>query len=183
MEYEALEKAAGGLLARVRPVVEGLVGGEAMVPRLPELGFEPGGLFVTLYDGAGELRGSGGTTRPDRPLDELLLEACRQAAVDDPRFPPLGPDELGQVRFALTLLGPGRRIRSPGELEPGVDALRVEQGIRGGTTTPEVAFGRGWDAEVFVAFACRKAGLPAVAWRDESVRLEAFASARVTEES
>jgi len=175
------ETLADALLAFARALLEAeLRGAPAPVAVLPE-GAAPGGFFVTLYDEAGELRGSLGTTEPDAPLAELAPRIVRTAAFEDPRFPPLDVHELGRCRLAVTVLGPPRRITSPDEVIPGVTALRVTGDLFAGTTLPEVAWGRGWDAATYLAYACRKAGLHALAWQDPATEVLAFPSHRAAE--
>lgn len=175
-----LEQLAATLLPHVRPLLASELGlGSAPGAALPAEAI--GGLFVTLYDEGGELRGSMGTTDPKLRLPELLPQVARRAAFEDPRFPPLAAEELASCRIAVTVLGGGRRIRGPEEIEPGVTALRVKQGIFSGTTIPEVAFGRGWDAATYLAYACKKAALPPLAWREASTEVMAWPSARAVE--
>lgn len=187
MESNWIETATGSaeaLLLASRPWLSALLGGEPQAgehPTLPASHPEITGLFFTVYDQAGELRGSGGTSRADRPLGPLLAEAIRQAAVDDPRFPPLEAADLPGCRLALTLLGPGERIHGPDGVIPGITTLFVRRGVLSGVTTPEVAFGRGWDGRTFLAYACRKAGLHALSWKKPDTEVTAFASVRAAE--
>ena len=170
------ETLADALLVYARALLSAeLRGAPAPTANLPP-GAASGGFFVTLYDEEGELRGSLGTTAPDAPLSELAPRLIRAAAFADPRFPPLEAAELDRCRLAVTLLGPPMRIASPDEVVPGVSALRVKAGIFGGTTLPEVAWGRGWDAATYLAYACRKAGVHALAWRDPATEVLAFPS-------
>lgn len=175
----SLQTIADALLAPARAYLEALVEGRPAAPALPEA--EVGGLFVTLYDEDGEMRGSAGTSAADRPLPALLTEAVRIAASDDPRFPPVSRDEAARIRIAVTVLGAGRRITGPDEVEPGVTALHLRRGVRSGTMLPEVTMGRGWDAPVLLAYASTKAGLFADAWKDPTTEVTAFPSARAVE--
>ncbi len=172
---------AEALLVFTRALLHATVeGGAAPATSLPETAV--GGLFVTLYDEAGEVRGSRGTTAPpSMPLAELAAEVAKGAAFDDPRFPPIEAAELQRCRIAVSVLGPPERIRSPEPIGPGVTALKVTGGLFSGTTLPEVGWGRGWDAATYLAFACRKAGLHALAWEREETEVLAYRSSRAAE--
>ncbi len=174
------ETLAETLLAAARATLQAdLDGAPAPQPSLPDVAV--GGLFVTLYDEDGEVRGSRGTTDPQLPLAGLLRECVRLAALDDPRFPPLDAAALSRCKLAVTVLGPPARIASPEAIEPGVTAVRVTNGLFSGTTLPEVAWGRGWDAAVYLAFACRKAALHAFAWEEPATEVLAYRTWRAAE--
>jgi AmmeMemoRadiSam system protein B/AmmeMemoRadiSam system protein A len=129
----------------------------------PELQ-RPGAAFVTLTQG-GELRGCIGTTEPNRPLYRTVVDCAIAAAVSDPRFPPLSLSELEGVRIEISVLGPLRRVRDASEIQVGRDGLMICQGERRGLLLPQVASRYGWDRISFLEQSCRKAGLPADAWR------------------
>jgi AmmeMemoRadiSam system protein A len=133
------------------------------------------GAFVTLTaDGA--LRGCIGRVVPDRPLAALVRDMAVAAARDDPRFPPVTAEELGGIRLEISVL------TAPAALTPvvpelvviGRDGLIVRRGEAGGVLLPQVAAEHGWGPEVFLAAACRKAGLPAEAWREPETEVLIF---------
>lgn len=172
---ENWNETAALLLRHARRILEDLVAGRDPAPVPAEGGLAArAGLCVGIRDAAGELRGWMGTTAADEPLWTLLPALVRTAAFDDPRFPPLSAAELEGATLSVTIVLEGRRITGPGELEIGVDAVAVQQGIFTGLTVPEVAWGRGWDAPTYLAFACRKAGLPALAWQRADTVIRAF---------
>lgn len=175
----SFEAIAAGLLGWARQALEAELRGKP-APAPPHDG-SVGGLFFTLYDETGEVRGSRGTSAPEVSLAGLAPAMLRAAAFEDPRFPPLAAEELPRCRLAVTVLGAPVRIRGPEGIEPGVTALRVRAGLFSGTTLPEAAWGRGWDAATFLAVACRKAGLHALAWRREETEVLAFPSWRAAE--
>ena len=136
-------------------------------------------VFVTLrLDGA--LRGCLGTYGAARPLFDNLVQAARGAALDDPRFPPLRPDELPGVRIEVTLLDPPFPIAGPEAIAVGRHGLSVSQREARGLLLPQVAIEHRLDAEAFLGLACRKAGLAPDAWR-HGARLEAFTAECVSE--
>ena len=88
--------------------------------------------FVTLKQN-GRLRGCIGSLRAHRPLVADISENAFAAAFRDPRFAPLGEDELATVDIEISVLGRPRPLRFRDEqdlirqLRPGVDGLIVEE--------------------------------------------------------
>jgi AmmeMemoRadiSam system protein A len=151
----------------------------------PEDGTDPdrlaaaSGVFVTLHlDGA--LRGCVGSLDGRSPLREAVGVAAVAAATADPRFDPLSRDALERIDVDVTVLGSAVEVEGPAAIRIGRHGLMVSRGTRRGLLLPQVAAERGWDAETFLAEACRKAGLESLAWRS-GARLEAF-EARVFRE-
>lgn len=133
------------------------------------------GAFVTLTtDGA--LRGCVGRVVPDRPLAALVRDMAVAAARDDPRFPPVAAGELIAIRLEVSVL------TAPAPLVPvlpqrvviGRDGLIVRRGEASGLLLPQVAAEHGWGPDLFLAAACRKAGLGAEAWRDPDTEVLTF---------
>jgi AmmeMemoRadiSam system protein A len=121
------------------------------------------GVFVTLRL-RGRLRGCIGRITPGDPLWRVVPEIARCSALDDPRFPPLGPHELDAIELEISVLGPMRGIRGPEEIRPGLDGLIIRRADRSGLLLPQVASEAGWDAVRFLEETCVKAGLPRGAW-------------------
>jgi AmmeMemoRadiSam system protein A len=119
------------------------------------------GVFVTLRDCAGKLRGCVGSLQPMRP--DLVSETARSAilaATRDPRFQPVTSDELHSLSIEVSVLSPEQLIDGMAELDPsryGV-VVRDESG-RQGLLLPDVP---GVDSSLLqVEIARRKAGIPA----------------------
>jgi len=133
--------------------------------------------FVSLHR-RGDLRGCIGSLERDEALADVVARCAASAATEDPRFPPVIPAELPAMDLEISVLGPLERIDpvDPAAVEIGRHGLVVEQGGRRGLLLPQVAVEWGWDRETFLAHACRKAGLPADAWRTGAVayRFEAL---------
>jgi uncharacterized protein (TIGR00296 family) len=147
-------------------------------PILPDSFSEKRGVFVTLIM-AGELRGCIGIPYPVLPLSEALKEAAESAAVRDMRFPPVTPDELPRIRIEVTILTPPRPLTVPAEDRPsavktGRHGLIAGKGMQSGLLLPQVAVEYGWTAEEFLSHTCRKAGLPAFAWKEETCSIQTF---------
>jgi len=62
----------------------------------------------------------------------------------------------------------------PELVEVGRHGLIMRQGGRQGLLLPQVPIEWGWDRAQFLAQTCRKAGLPALAWRDPSTEVYWF---------
>jgi AmmeMemoRadiSam system protein A len=141
-------------------------------PAPPELS-APCGAFVTLKI-RGELRGCIGHITARQPLVEAVRDVAVSSAFDDPRFPPLSPEEWPEVSIEISVLSPFEPITDPGRITVGTHGVMVRNGHRSGLLLPQVATEQGWDRETFLSHACRKAGLPADAWHSPETRIEVF---------
>jgi AmmeMemoRadiSam system protein A len=131
-----------------------------------------GGLFVTLKCPDGSLRGCIGHLVSEEPLGRTLAVVANASSREDPRFPPVQPREVPGLRIEVSLLGPFVPTPDPlRDLRVGVHGLRIRQGGKGGILLPQVAEEHGLDGPAFLEAVCRKAGLPAGAWREASVDL------------
>ncbi len=160
-----LEHARATLIA----VVEGRPAGEP--PRGGILN-EPAAVFVTLRRGT-QLRGCLGQTRASQPLGVVVGEMTGEAATQDPRFPPVTPEEAPQVWIEISRLSePVEATRD--EIVIGRHGLVIRSGHNVGLLLPQVATEFGCDVEGFLELACRKAELPASAWQDANVTISVF---------
>ncbi len=166
-------RALEALLALARETVDASVRGRELpaLPALPECA-EPRGAFVSLHSG-GALRGCLGHLEGDLPVGEVVRRMAVAAAHDDPRFPPVDPDELVDLEVEVSVLSPSVPVR-PEDVVPGRDGLIVQRGPRMGVLLPQVAAEEGWDRLTFLRGVCRKAGLPAESWREPGTALYAF---------
>lgn len=138
---------------------------------------EYGATFVTLTQ-CGELRGCIGSLQPHRPLLQDICQNARAAAFHDPRFAPLGRDELENTCCEVSLLSPVEPMTFKDEqdalaqLRPGIDGVILEYGRYRSTFLPQV-----WEQlpepQQFMAHLKRKAGLPDDFW-DKDVRLSRY---------
>jgi AmmeMemoRadiSam system protein A len=159
-----------------RRAIEAALAGRA-APPVPDV---PGaavhrGAFVTLEEGAA-LRGCIGRIAGDRPLGQVVRDVAVSAARDDPRFPPVTPEELAALRIEISVLSPPQRA-APVDAERlvvGRDGLVVRRGAAVGVLLPQVATELHLDARGFLDAACRKAGLAAGAWREPGVQVSTF---------
>ncbi len=132
--------------------------------------------FVSLHSADGGLRGCIGTLEPRGALGESVVQMAVSAGQKDPRFTPVGADELPGLSVEISVLSPHEPVSGPGDVEVGRHGLLVRGRGRSGVLLPQVASEYGWDPETFLAQTCRKAGLPATAWRDPDVRVWRFSA-------
>lgn len=161
------------LLAFARDALRASAGGRPPPPA-PTGGAlnEPAAVFVTLTQ-AGALRGCVGRTRAEQPLGEVVGDVTRDAAMADPRFPPVRPDEVEGVHIEISRLTPFEPA-APDDIEVGRHGVLIRRGGHAGLLLPKVAETHPCDAPGFLDLACRKAGLPAGAWQEPDVQLFIF---------
>jgi len=174
----------GTLSVRIaREAVEARATGRVMPSfTVPARFEEKAGVFVTLsrYPSA-ELRGCIGYPQPLYPLLKALVMSA-EGVCEDPRFPPLGPDEVGVVTVEVNLLTPPERIevRRPKEylksIELGRDGLEIRHATARGVFLPAVPVEQGWDTETYLEELCIKAGLTPDTWLDDDARIYKFQS-------
>ena len=123
------------------------------------------GAFVTLKK-HGQLRGCIGYTVPLFPLYQTVQRAALAAALQDPRFPPLSPDELDEIEVEISVLSPLEKLEDVRQIQVGKHGLVIVKGRASGLLLPQVAVEEGWDREEFLRAVCRKAGLPEDAWKE-----------------
>ena len=165
MTFTDAQRAA--LVAIARAAVQRAAEGVRSRAPVPHGEFpDASGVFVTLTR-AGRLRGCIGTLECRRPLADEVARAAVSAALEDPRFPPLGASELNGLEVEVSVLGPLEPIdpHDPAAIEIGRHGLVVEEGRRRGLLLPQVAPEWGWDRDQFLAQTCVKAGLSPDAWR------------------
>ena len=141
----------------------------------------PRGAFVTLEEQGGGggghvLRGCVGHVLGDRPLGDSVRQVAVSAARADPRFPPVTPEELPDLRIEISVLDEPVRVNpvDPGRLVIGRDGLLVRRGRALGLLLPQVATEHRFDPEAFLRAACSKAGLPADSWREPGTQVFTF---------
>jgi len=146
-----------------------------------EVGAEPSGIddlpshgaFVTLHR-RGRLRGCIGTFAASPSTAAVVREMAEAAALRDPRFHAVAPEEIDELDNEISLLTPLVTVEDAATIEVGRHGICVERGYRRGVLLPQVAVEHGWDRETFLAQTCVKAGLPSDAWQDPATRIEVF---------
>lgn len=141
---------------------------------------EPCGAFVTLKK-RGRLRGCIGYVEPHKPLYQTVRECTVAAALHDPRFDPVAPEELGQLRIEISVLSP--LVDTPPEqVEVGKHGLLISMGPLRGLLLPQVPVEWNWNRERFLEETCLKAGLSPDAWK-HGARVQTFTAQVFGEES
>jgi len=130
------------------------------------------GAFVSLYVGS-RLRGCIGVVDPPEPLGHTIVSCASGAAMRDPRFPALRPEELPRLHIEISILSTPFPIR-PQEIQLGVHGLLIRQGTRRGLLLPQVALKHRLTVEQFLAETSRKAQLAPDAWRLPQTHVFAF---------
>lgn len=149
---------------------------ERTLAKLPPHLQVPSGAFVTLKRG-GRLRGCIGYILPRKPLIDAVLENGANAAGNDRRFRPVGPDELGDLEVEVSVLSPPRPIETYDDFVVGEQGVILRKAGRQAVFLPEVAVEQGWTREETLSHLARKAGLPASGWRD-GASFEVFTSTK-----
>ena len=132
------------------------------------------GAFVTLHK-KGELRGCIGNIIGTQPLWLTVRDMAIESSMRDPRFEPVAPDELKDIRIEISVLSQPKRVRDVNEIKMGTHGVIVKRGLNSGVFLPQVATETGWSRDEFLSNLCaHKAGLPADAWKDKKTELYIF---------
>lgn len=140
-------------------------------------GFDPRlqihrGVFVTLLK-KGELRGCIGHVPADTPLVHLVGAMALKSAFGDPRFYPLGDEELGQVEIEISMLTLPRIVSGPADFLVGRHGVILQKEGHAALFLPQVAPREGWGRDETLDHLCLKAGLDKGCWK-EGARLSTF---------
>ncbi len=132
------------------------------------------GCFVTLTEG-GELRGCIGYIEGIKPLYEAVIDNARNAALSDPRFPRVSPEELSRIRIEVSVLTPPSLLdyTDPqdllNKLVPNEDGIILQKGFHQSTFLPQV-----WeqlpDKIRFLEHLSIKGGMPPDGWKTATVK-------------
>ncbi|HDI02322.1 MAG TPA: TIGR00296 family protein [Ignisphaera sp.] len=134
--------------------------------------------FVTIDKLSGEgkeLRGCIGFLQPISSLLKVVIDAAIAAATEDPRFPPLQPEELSSVLIEVSVLSLPKPVSNPlKDIVIGRHGIIIMKGWHSGTLLPQVPVDYCWDTETFLAEGCLKAGLEPDCWLDQSTKILAY---------
>jgi len=107
---------------------------------------------------------------PDEPIFDSIRDRALDASLKDPRFPPLTPDELREIRLEVSVLTPPCELEGEdnaakvAQIRPFVDGVVIEQERHRATFLPQV-----WeslsDRDQFLGELCKKARLAEDAWK------------------
>ncbi len=129
---------------------------------------EKAGVFVSIHK-LGALRGCIGTFEPQQEnvAGEIITNAI-SSATQDPRFPPIAPEELKDLDYSVDVLTTPEPVEDESQLDPRKYGVIVESGWRRGLLLPDL---EGVDTVAYQIDICRqKAGIRP----DEPVKLYRF---------
>lgn len=138
------------------------------------------GVFVTL-EKFGELRGCIGYIEGIKPLYEGVIDNAINAALRDPRFPPVSLRELKDIKIEITILSPFKKIEDINKIVVGRHGIFIKRGFSQGLLLPQVATEYGWDRETFLKHACLKAGLEPNCYQDKDTEIYIFEGLIISE--
>jgi len=96
------------------------------------------GVFVSIKR-KDQLRGCIGTLNPQEPnLAMEIIENAVKAAIKDPRFSPITPQEVPNLNFAVDVIFPMERVEGSLDLDPKVYGLVVKSKKRQGVLLPNL---------------------------------------------
>lgn len=130
------------------------------------------GAFVSVHE-HGRLRGCIGTISPVRScVAEEIIRNAISAVSEDPRFDPVGEEELPWLEISVDVLGEAERVKSERELDPKKYGVIVQSGMRRGLLLPDL---EGVDTvEEQISICRRKGGIapdsPVELYRFEVIR-------------
>ena len=131
------------------------------------------GCFVTIKQN-GNLRGCIGNFQSQQPLYQEVATMAVAAASQDPRFPPMNTDDLGNFNLEITILSPLEKIEDTDKIEVGTHGIYIIKGFNRGVLLPQVATEYGWDKKTFLQQTCIKAGLPDNSWQHQETEIYIF---------
>ena len=164
------------LLELARQSLEACVKGKPMPKpeKPPEITKKDRGCFVTLTK-SGVLRGCIGYIEGIMPLFEAVIDNAKNAALSDPRFPEVTPDELHEIRIEVSVLTPPEPLEYHdtqdllNKLVPNQDGIILQSGYHQSTFLPQV-----WeqlpDKIDFLEHLSMKGGMPKDGWKTASVK-------------
>ena len=136
---------------------------------------EPCGAFVSLHlKPQRSLRGCIGRMTANLPLIETVRIMASEAAFSDPRFPPLGYEELTRLHIEISALSPMSPCDDPQKVKVGVHGLYLRRGGRSGVLLPQVPVEQGWDLDQYLEYICIKAGLAPGSYKAPDAELLTF---------
>jgi len=140
-----------------------IINKEELIRKYPWLK-QKGAVFVTINE-FNQLRGCIGSIIAYRPLIDDIIENAKAAALNDPRFRPLTPQELDKIDIEVSILTPPKPLNYKDiddlrrKIKPGVHGVILNYRGYQATYLPSV-----WEQlpnfDIFFSSLCQKAGLP-----------------------
>lgn len=153
---------------------------------IPQRLLEDGAAFVTLHvDGA--LRGCIGSAQAYRPVVLDVAQNTMRAALFDPRFESITPEELPRADIEISILTPPTRLVYQddqallAQIRLHIDGVMIVYGYQHALLLPQM-----WDVisdqREFLMVLCRKAGLPDDAYLGGKLQVYTFQCHVIREE-
>jgi AmmeMemoRadiSam system protein A len=151
--------------------------GEEVIYSEPEEELKkPRACFVSLKSREGKLRGCIGTIYPvHSTLYEEIISNALSAALRDPRFPPVRPEELKDLLISVDVLSEPEDISDISCLDPAIYGVIVEKGNKRGVLLPDLEGVNTIQEQLNIA--CSKAGIRQL----EGTRIFRFTVTRYSE--
>jgi len=154
---------------------------------VPEKLLEQRATFVTLNKKDTGLRGCIGSLVPSETLYQNIINNTINAAVNDPRFTPVKPEELKDICIEISVLTVPKKLEfsKPEELieklRPTIDGVILVTRYGNSTYLPQV-----WkqipQPEMFLSYLCKKHGAPAEAWKLKDTQVYTYQAIHFSEE-
>ncbi len=152
----------------------------SLTPREEKALNSESGCFVTITQ-EGQLRGCIGNFQSQQPLFREVATMAVAAASQDPRFQPMGQEELDNFSLEITVLSPLEKIDDTNLIEVGTHGIYIIKGHNRGVLLPQVATEYGWNRETFLRQTCVKAGLPEDSWHHPDTNIYIFGGQIISE--
>ncbi len=135
---------------------------------LPPIFKEDMAVFVTLEKNHA-LRGCIGDIIPQRPLIDSIIERSYSASLEDPRFPPVSPEELPFIDVEVSVLSAPVPTPSYNDIILGTHGIILQKGKNSAVFLPQVPPEQGWTLEETLSHLSQKAGLTSNAWKEDCI--------------
>ncbi len=136
-------------------------------------------VFVTLTK-LGQLRGCIGSLTAEDTILTGVRKNSINAAFHDSRFPPLGREELEDLKIEISVLSAPRLLACKDgndlidKLRPGIDGVIIKADNGAGATFLPQVWEQLPDPVIFMNNLCQKAGLPETAWRRSGLEIKTY---------
>ena len=102
------------------------------------------------------------------------MQNAVNAGVRDPRFPPVTLEELPNLQWEISVMGPVERVPRIEDIVVGKHGLIIKKGHHQGLLLPQVPIEWGWNKKNFLEHTCQKANLPVDAYLDPETEIYWF---------
>lgn len=130
-------------------------------------------VFVTIRKD-GKLRGCIGRILPEEDLLAAVQHMAIEAATKDDRFSPVKPEELGDLKLEISILGQPYRVCDITPIKLGVHGVILGQDGQRGVFLPEVGLELPKKEDFFGELCAQKAGLKRECYQDPKTNIEIF---------